>query len=387
MNEPFRLGTGDYSAMISARNGAIAWQGTDDVFDSLAFERDWCDTSTATIVFPLRGEVGNTIEPWQHQLTLYRNDELVWQGLVVMTTAKNRMLTVQAFDPSVLFDRRRIGQPRQYRNRDASQVMRDLVVDSFGVDDPAQTVDSISVTNSLIWVTTEFKASERMVADEVKDLVGSGLSWTVAAGRLIIGPGPGTYTTQLLTDVHIDADITVTKNGKDTITDVLVKGKGVYGYSADRATPTGTLQAIHKADSLVRAEECVQAGKRIVDESKYPPRTMTFPSGSRLLPDAPIRLDELIPGVLIPVSSDQSGIRVASVMALKSVKVSVDAGKENVSITLMEVPSSTNTSVMPPPVEEDYSSPWDKERRQKEQQSTSASKTGEGDPEGAVPPA
>lgn len=256
---------------------------------------------------------------------------------------------------------------RNYLNRDATSVMRDLVTDAMGSDDPCKVVSFMVDESSGLWITKDIEPAVRMLSDEVGDLEDVGLGWTFSAGRLIVGPLASQHVTNTLTDQHMEADIAVEKDGAECVTDMLIQGKGVYGYHIDSERYVGLLQEVEKADSLVRAGECESLAKRRVEEAKYPPRRLDIGGDARLLPTAPISLDQLVPGALVPVSSSQTGITVSAVMMIKSISVTQDEGGDNVSLTLMEQPSALAPELMPQMVEADYNSPYDKDKREKEQ--------------------
>lgn len=363
------LGTSGYAVVITDRVGRVLWQSTDRSLEQVEWRREYCETSACTVNFTARPHVVDALEPWVHLVNVYRmdGDVLCWRGVVRQVKASRAGVQVTAYDGSVYWGKRRVSQKRDYRNRDAAQVARDVVQDGMGMDDPLEMASTLVAGDSLLWQTVTIPVATRLVQDVMDDLTGDGLAWTVSAGRLILGPVPAQHTTLQITDDHWTADVVVVKEGADTLTDVMLTGKGARGYWADHDTPVGWLQATEKADGLVREDECVAAARRMVEEAKYPPRRVMLDGDARLLPGAPVDINELIPGVLMPVSSNQTGVTVGSTLALQSVQVIADSSGEAVQVELMEVPSNTNASLLPPPVEEDYSSPYDQERRAKEQ--------------------
>lgn len=373
--EETRLGAKSHSIVIAERSGRVVFQSTEHNLDSVSWSREYCNTTSAAASFTTTPYVANAIEPWVHTMAVYRGDDLVWFGIVVKVRAKANLLEVTAKDGSAYWAKRRTGQKRTYRNRDAAAIAQDVINDAIALDDPLQQVDGLVMVNSLIWMTMEVPGALKLVKDIMDDLEKQGLAWTFSAGRLIVGPLPAQHTCNQITDEHWSADIEVVKEGGDVVTDCLTVGKGVYGFYADRNQPTGVLQTINKADSLVRAEECDNESRRVVAEALYAPRQIIVPSGADLLPSAPVTIDELVPGVLVPISSRQTGITVGSTMALREVKVTANDKGESVGITLMEVPSNTNASLLPPKIEEDYSSPYDQERRAKEMVETDKTPT------------
>lgn len=363
-----KLGAGITSVRIDeARTGRAIWQSGGRNASRIDWERSLNETAQAVIEFQASGSVANLLEPWLNTVSIFRNEELVWYGIVYRVEAKaGGFVKVVAKDPSIYFDYRRVAQARRYRNADASLVFSDIVTDAMGFDDPLAVCSYLVSSDSGVWITKEIQPAVRMLRDEVNDLVAAGLNWTYPIGRLLAGMISKGYQTQLLQDRDFSDSLTVIKDGAEVATDVLVQGKGVYGYYIDEARQLGYLQSIIKADSLVRVAECKDLGRKRVLEAHYAPRRIGDNGSMTLLPGAPVAINELLPGVLIPVSSARAGVLVNSTMMLKSVAASVSAGVEAVSITLCEVASSFNRELWSKKVEEEDGAPYDMERASKE---------------------
>lgn len=347
--------------------GRPLFQTAPGVKSAVEFDRQANDTSVAKAVFAAPPHVVNALEPWRFMVSIYDRDTLVWHGPLTSVQARRSGVTIGARDGSIYWDRRRVGQPRHYVNADAALVMRDLVTDAMSKDDPARLVPYMRSWATELWVTKDIIAGTRMMMEEVGELESLGLQWTVSAGRLLIGPLASQWRTETLTDDVMDAEVIVEKDGLEVVTDVLVQGSGVYGYHIDAEQACGILQSIEKADSLVREEECRQLGYRMVEEAKYAPRRVILDGDARLLPEAPMKLEELVPGVIVPVSSSQTGVTVSAEMMIKSVSVSATSSGTSVSLSLMEPPAALDPLLAPKQVEPDYHSPYDREARSKEQ--------------------
>lgn len=364
-----QLGNLAHTVRIDERDtGRAVWQSTSQSLHSVAWERQHSDTSVAKLQITASPWVVSQLEPWKHIVSIYANDELVWYGPLYQLKARRDGVELVAHDPSVWWPRRRVAQGRSYLNQDATMVMRDLVTDAMSVDDPCRTVTFMVTESAGVWVTKDTEPAIRTVQDEVGDLESAGLVWTFSAGRLLVGPVASGWAVNTLTDDHWNADVAVVKDGAETVTDMLIQGKGVYGYHIDSDQDVGLLQGLEKADSLVRAAECESLGRRRVEEAKFPTRRLELGGSARLLPSAPVTIQELVPGALVPVSSSQTGVVVSAIMAIKSVSVEEDGQGSSVQVTLMERPSATVPELVPDMVEEDYNSPYDRDRRDKEQQ-------------------
>lgn len=379
------LGAGDYGVTLTEWSGRILWQSTDTKLNGLSFSRELSEVSQASLEAQMPEDVANLIEPWIYRLSIYRNDVLVWHGAVTKVRSVGRSVKLEAADGAVMFDRRRIPLNRTWRQHDATQAMTTMVEDGLGYLDPVDLVDNLIAYESRIWVTSHYVAGEAMVADAVSDFVDQGLVWTVAAGRLLIGPVGARRSTAQITDRDFDGEVAIVKDGTEMVTDALVVGKGVNAIYTAGVTPYGMLQTIEKDDGAVREYECEQAAKRLVDDFQQAPRSIEVSGASRLLPSAPITIEELIPGVRVPVASNQTGITVGSTMQLTKLDVDVSDSGETVKITLEETSVVDEPSELPDPAEMDWRSPY--EREMASQGASTGGKTEEDSTDLPVPPA
>lgn len=355
------LGVGNYGVAISEWSGRIVWQTTDTKFNGLGFSREHSEVSQATLNAIMPRDIAGRLEPWVHRMSVYRDDVLVWHGSVIRVRATGMRVELEAADGAAMFTRRRIPLNRTWRQHDATQAMQTMVEDGLGYLDPVDLVDNIIAYESRIWVTSHYVAGEAMVADAVADFVDQGLGWTVTSGRLLIGPIGARRSTAQITDRDFDGELSVVKDGSDMVTDALVTGKGVTGIYTAGVTPYGMLQAIEKDDGAVRESECEQAAKRLVEDLRQAPRSIEVSGASRLLPSAPVSLEELIPGVRVPVASNQTGITVGSTMQLTKLDVEVSDSGETVKITLEETSVVDEPNELPDPEELDWRSPYERE--------------------------
>lgn len=379
------LGAGDYGVTLTEWSGRILWQSTDTKLNKLSFSRELSEVSQASLEAQMPEDIANLIEPWVYRLSVYRNDVLVWHGAVTKVRSVGKSVKLEAADGAVMFDRRRIPLNRTWRQHDATQAMTTMVEDGLGYLDPVDLVDNLIAYESRIWVTSHYVAGEAMVADAVSDFVDQGLVWTVAAGRLLIGPVGARRSTAQITDRDFDGEVAIIKDGTEMVTDALVVGKGVNAIYTAGPTPYGMLQTIEKDDGAVREYECEQAAKRLVEDLRQAPRSIEVSGASRLLPSAPISIEELIPGVRVPVASNQTGITVGSTMQLTKLDVDVSDSGETVKITLEETSVVDEPSELPDPAEMDWRSPY--ERELASQGASTGGKTEEEPTDLPVPPA
>lgn len=362
------LGRPRWGATLTEPSGRVLWQSVDN-FSGWSFTRVLNDSSEAHLELKSDATLASRLEPWLHCLTIYADYEPVWHGIVINVMSSRVGLFIDAVDGSAFFKRRRLPQSRRWDQRDAAQAMSQLVVDGMGVSDPLRIADNIRALDSRIWVVVDEQANTVMIDDVISDLVDAGLQWTFLAGTLLIGPIMARYQTQQLTDAHLTGEVQVSKVGKDVMTDVLVTGEGVWAQRAiddDRIV----IQGIHKGDKLVTADECETLAKTLLDERGVAPLRVEVQE-SPLPASTPIGLDELVPGVRVPVSSRQTGIEVGVEMMIE--KVAVDDG--NVQLTLgMPDTSYEERQEFPPAPTMSMQSPWVIEQQDKNQKAAGKDK-------------
>ena len=364
-----RLGQPRWGATITEPNGRTIWQSGDD-WSKWSFNRSLCELSEGQITLPADPALADRVEPWLHLLTFWAGEEPAWHGVVTHVSSTGESLLVKAADGMAFLTRRRLPSGRTWDQADAAQVMAQVVVDGMSVGDPLRIADNLQALDSRIWVVIDETANSVMVDDVIDTLTEAGLEWTFFAGALLIGPIMSRYRTATLTDKDLTGNITVTKEGKDVVTDALVTGEGVWGQRAiddDRIV----LQAIVKGDKLVTAQECETRAEAVLAEQGVSPVTVDL-GESELSADTPISIGELVPGVIVPVSSTRTGIRVGLDLRLDEVKV--EDGK--VSVTLgTPGPSWESRQEFPPAKVFDNQSPWVREQNDKNAQASGVDKS------------
>lgn len=312
------LGTPVYGVTISEPTGRVVYQNSGG-FTGWEFHRELCEPSTARLEVPFNPTLAGRLEPWLHVVTFYADEEPVWHGVVMQVEASAEGLVVEAVDGGAFFQRRRLSASRRFDQQDAARVMSVLVEDAMSVGDPLRVVDNMRLSESRVWVVVDEVANTKLVSDVLDDLAEAGLQWTFLAGTLLIGSVMAGHTTAMLSDRHLTGGVTVVKDGKDIVTDVLVQGEGTWAQRSigdDRLV----VQAVEKSTNLKTEEACEARAEAVLLEQGVGPLRVEV-DASPLSPEAPVSLNELVPGVRVPVSSSQTGIPVGVVLMVESMSV------------------------------------------------------------------
>lgn len=367
------LGTPVYGVTISEPTGRVVYQNSGG-FTGWEFHRELCEPSTARLELPFNPTLAGRLEPWLHVVTFYADEEPVWHGVVMQVEASAEGLVVEASDGAAFFQRRRLSASRRFDQQDAARVMSVLVEDAMSVGDPLRVVDNMRLSESRVWVVVDEVANTKLVSEVLDDLAEAGLQWTFLAGTLLIGSVMAGHTTAMLSDRHLTGGVTVVKDGKDIVTDVLVQGEGTWAQRAigdDRLV----VQAVEKSTNLKTEEACEARAEAVLLEQGVGPLRVEV-DASPLSPEAPVSLNELVPGVRVPVSSSQTGIPVGVVLMVESMSVADGL----VTLTL-GVPNAglLERDEYPPEPSLSHQSPYTIEQADKQNQSAGRDKAADAD--------
>lgn len=326
------------------------------------------DVSTASVTIALNGlddeccDCIATVNPWEHELAVFRNGVEVWVGPVVNGTIDLAGLTAsyEARDLSAWFDHRWVevlDVDKEFEEVNISEVYTWLIEHAY-YREPWNMSWVVPTTQIPIDRTyTARDTSERWagtfqsVGDELRDLSQSGIDTTVVRRTLIAGDLQAeTQITQLLTDEHWAVLPTINIVGTSMATEVGVGG-GNGGYSGwyddqiwiERAASDsngaryGLLQSFYNAPELDE-EDTTELPNAITQqaynlrEAKKEP--FVYIQGGALSPKAPVQVDILIPGNVYRVALSETCRTVESDYRLFAVSVSLNDRGETVSLEM-----------------------------------------------------
>lgn len=276
------------------------------------------------------------VRPWMHWVSVWRDAEFVWSGLVTAFRVRSSRWEITAKDTATLMWRTRVPFTRQWVGEDPVEVAGEAW-DAMLATHMLQ-VPKARLMGSTLSYDVEAVRDRRMLHQLVDDLVQLGVEWTVLGGQGLFFPALRSEQLALshvrLSDCDFDAELEVVHDGSRLFTDVRVQGKN-FASTAVRDYVGLRLQDLVSMDSLFGKGNIDRAARQAVARSVRPRAMLQVPQGAALMPDAPVDVRDLVPGVGIPVWTDLAG-GVQAVLRLESVEVSVDGGVEKVSVTLGE---------------------------------------------------
>jgi hypothetical protein len=362
-----RLGDGTYEVYFKTRGGARFLCRARNI-TSVSWSRKMNDVSQASVTIALNGlddeccDCIATVNPWEHELAVYRNGVEVWVGPVVNGTIDLAALTAsyEARDLSAWFDHRWVevlDVDKEFEEVNISEVYKWLIEHAYNREPWNM---SWVIPNTQIPIDRTYTARDsgerwagtfQSVGDELRDLAQSGIDTTVVRRTLIAGDLQAeTKITQLLTDEHWAVLPTISIIGTSMATEVGVGG-GNGGYSGwyddqiwiERANSDsngaryGLLQSFYNAPELDEEDTTelpnavTQQAYNLREAKKEP---FVYIQGGSLSSRAPVQADELIPGNVYRVSLSETCRSIESDYRLFGVSVTMGDRGETVSLEM-----------------------------------------------------
>ncbi|MFC4328381.1 poly-gamma-glutamate hydrolase family protein [Streptomyces andamanensis] len=368
----------EYTARLHWRGGALPYEAA--IMSTLT-EASWGrtinDISEASVTV-LKGDVSgeccealSEAEPWVHELTLYRDGELVWQGPIDKITARRDSVTIHAVDVFSWFDRlvnvykvAYKGATADSNGRKAMPIVqiaanhiRLNLMDTRlnAIQDYPGILNYLVMQNySLVKVTVEKDGSSNnaiwaaQMGDILREWTKRGLRWTTVGRALVLSSKPqgqrSTPTTQArLTDEDFIGDVEIIKDGTQAATYAFVTtqdgqdvSKGKTVGKGRTGTAYGRLDRLVELDDEDTSDADMLAAANDALTGRYPvPVTISVPDGAALAPTAPVNIGQLVPGYQFDVLASSFCQRVLQSFMLTDVDVSWQDGQEKVGVTFI----------------------------------------------------
>lgn len=294
------------------------------------------------------------------ELVIFRGKVRVWEGPITLITYQGWSVTISARD--VMVYTMRTAMRHEYDNRypnnglvldRVKRIMTAELARKEALDPPINVVGHIQYlydpTPGVDAGTTSHTLPMEMTVFEHLDSLAArgGLDYTVL-GRSIMFFDVHTRIgqTPMVTATDFLGDPVITQYGMELATTVIMTdGKGHYGESGGTDPYYGEWEVVHQAydeaaqgpnllDPPTEAEMQSQAERSYRQNSK-PPLVVRVPDNTSLNPNGVLTIDDLVPGVWIPLSASLPGRAVRQMQKLDSMTVEEIAGKgETIKVTL-----------------------------------------------------
>lgn len=333
----------EYAIAVMDRTGR-SQQGELVNASALRWERVLDDTSEAVVTVPYQGpdccELLAAAHPWCHEIAVYRGGLLVWQGPIVSIDYGREETVISAKDVTAWLAHRVIKtlldySAAGYGPADLVTIAAALVRHGLAQDDPA--VEQYLLTRpSGVTGERRYEPNASTVLDELAELARTGVDWTALGRRIILAGELPLARLSQLNDDHFAGELRVIKDGRQAATAATVVGKGITATSGG-VGPCGLLETLANEQEILDQASARAEAEAIIKAGTNPIR-LQVPDGSALVPDAPVEINELIPGVLVPVVSTETCYDLAAELRLQRLQVTFEAeAGERVAVSLVPV--------------------------------------------------
>lgn len=365
------LGCGTHRVEVYRRGGLVK-VGEIRNLSHVDWGRVRDDISTAKIVVSDWDiDCGNllaNLQTWAYEIKIWRNNgfdtDAVWEGPITLLTYEVDKVTIQAKDVMGYVYRRILkqsmndsaiggsgGQPVTAR---AVQVLQNVLAP----DDPnvlgylqpiLNDTDAMEYRNTPAYSRTGFEEIDDMAANAGLDYTAVGRSILIWGTKAAIGRLPE------FKDNDFGAPPVVSEYGMSMANRYVVSdGNGLWG-EATRLDVSGNdetyglvemLSSTWASDSTDNSGTYTQEGQATVIASfedyaersiadRYPPPVVVrVPDNTSLSPDCTISIQQLVPGVVIPLRSTGTLRSVIGLQKLDSITVTEENGNETITVTM-----------------------------------------------------
>ena len=260
----------------------------DPMLSKIEWDRRLNDVSQATVTLTLANANPacctslSGIEPQMHELTIYRDAQLVWQGPITTTTAEDDAFTIEAEDVAGYLDRivntSNVGM-KVDQGRDIADLARKAI--TANLMDPAFTcpvdwaclVPNLHIEpTGLKWHAIRTTLWTAYVLDIVKKLSEIGFEWYATGRRIVIRP-ERTHTHRpqaVLTADDLTGQVSVVRSADALATRVFATTAsdtqaGVTVTEGTSCTPYGRRDLLYQDNESIQVESKEDRAKVVAD--------------------------------------------------------------------------------------------------------------------------
>jgi hypothetical protein len=336
----------EYEVLITFRGNGPALGSFEP--ESVTWGRSMDDYSEARIQFPGQccGKLAE-VRSWAHEIHLLRDGEEVWVGPVLVDASCRSGGTLIARDMWWWLNRRVIHADHVSTSQGAVSIAQDLIIDGFAPDDP-QVLQYLTTYGTGILGGRDYQANSKYVLDALKDLAKGSIDFTAIGRRLLVMPqGYKLGQLPILTCDSFQGDVCATDDGTGAATRAVFTNSQtssggditVLGESGGVDPYFGLVEVLVTDSTITDAQTATDAARATVAKGNPPPLLVQPPDNSALSGDVPICINDLIPGVTVPVLMDCTCRTVSQDMRLSKLSVSWDENGETVGPLLVPVGS------------------------------------------------
>lgn len=272
------------------------------------------------------------LRPWLHWVTVWDGSSPVWTGPMQRMSVVGGVASMQCRDTGTFMWRTRVPITKKWTGLDPTGIAADLwaaMLDLHKIRAVPKVIEGIGNTFNF-----EAVADSKMLHASMDDLTKIGLKWTVVAGTPVFGNFPTNAIAEFAECDFLTA-LEVVRDGVNTYNDVRVRGMN-YGQTVLVDLAGLRLQRLVSIDDLYGVANITKAAVQYVKEVATIKDLLVVPDGATLHPDAPVTLEELIPGNHFRVSAKD----LTALLRLEQLDVVTTPNTRDITVTLESLPDA-----------------------------------------------
>lgn len=300
-----------------------------------------------------------SIEPGRHELVIFRGTVRVWEGPITLLTYTSTTMRLEAKD--VLFYAHRTvlhaGYSSAYPNieKAIARVKRIMIAElarKEALNPPINVLPYLTdhqaatdASTSQITQPYQLTLLEHMTNFAQK----GGMDFTVLGRAIHLWDTNASLgQTAMVTQADFLGDVTVSVYGAELVTFAAsTDGEGVYGFAGGNDPYYGEWEVLASSygdettggPAPTVAELTSQAQRNLAARNPTPVQ-VRIPDNSSLNPNGILTVDDLVPGVHIPLLATLTPRTLSQMQKLDSVTFREDASGEQISVTLYPAPKA-----------------------------------------------
>jgi hypothetical protein len=322
----------DVSVSVHTADGRVIGDFPCNNIQSFNWGRESVEVSTCSfdVLTESDPDLVEELLPWVHWVTIWHNNEPGWTGPIQSAKLGRDITSISARDPSTFMWRTRVPITRTFTDtspaRIADVVWR-LMYQLHGIHAVPTVLPGVADDT----FTVSAVGDQRMLHQFMDELVKVGLKWTVVAGRPVLGEFTQDPVAELA-QCDFRTEFERRRDGTATFNDVRVQGQN-WAQTAIVDLAGLHLQTLVSMDDMFGAGNIQRATQQYARDSATIRDALYVPPNASLHEQAPITLNDLIPGKTFIVHGDNA----SQLMRLDQVNVTGSPESIDVQVTLIAV--------------------------------------------------
>lgn len=279
------------------------------------------------------------LEPFADQMAVHRGDDLVWSGPVTQVRYKRGQTIVRAMDKLGWLLVRTLHQDHTFVATDLTTIFEAYWRDAIDVDPVPYLLDT--EPTGVLADRTEVAAQVRYAWQPVKELLDTGLDATALGDRIVAGLLD--FGSIDLSTNDFQGDPEIVKDGNDYGNRIWVKGAGgIVGTAGGLAgdDPYPLVELVRESNEIEDQSSADDQAASVLAFNERVPRFLQTPEGTALIVERAGGVQNLVPGLLVNLTTDGYCFEAVETYRLAQLRVRVVGSNELVEPVLQPVGSA-----------------------------------------------